>query len=36
MPTPKQMEKMAAEAAPKAANPTAAPDAPLPEYGFSS
>jgi hypothetical protein len=32
MPTPKQMEKLAAEAA-KAANPAAAPDAPLPaEY----
>jgi hypothetical protein len=33
MPTPKQIEKLAAEAAPKAANPAAAPDAPLPaEY----
>jgi phage FluMu protein Com len=33
MPTPNQMEKLAAEAANKAANPAAAPDAPLPaEY----
>jgi hypothetical protein len=33
MPTPKQMEKLAAEAAHKAANPVAAADAPLPaEY----
>jgi hypothetical protein len=33
MPTPKQMEKLAAEAAPKAATPAAAPDTPLPaEY----
>jgi hypothetical protein len=31
---PQQMEKLAAEAAPKAANPAVAPDAPLPaEYG---
>ena len=33
MPTPKQMEKLAAEAARKPASPGAAPDAPLPaEY----
>ncbi len=33
MPTPKQMEKLAAEAARRPALPTAAPDAPLPaEY----
>jgi hypothetical protein len=33
MPTPKQMEKLAAEASRKSANPSATPDAPLPaEY----
>jgi hypothetical protein len=33
MPTPKQMEKLAAEAARKSANPANAPDSPLPtEY----
>jgi len=33
MPTPKQMEKLAGEAAPKTALPSAAPDTPLPaEY----
>jgi hypothetical protein len=33
MPTPKQMEKLAAEAVRKSANPAAAPEAPLPlEY----
>ena len=33
MPTPKQMEKLAAEAARKSADPAAAPEAPLPlEY----
>ena len=33
MPTPKEMEKLAAEADRQAANPSAAPDAPLPpEY----